>query len=126
MTRIDLPWSRPPLNLNDRGHWAPRAKKIADVRATGAWLARTAHLGRHERVRIALHYQPATRRARDEENLVATLKPLVDGLVTDAGLCVDDTDAHVRREMPVIHPPVPGERGRMWLVITPLEVEPTS
>lgn len=117
--RIDLPWDRPPLSLNDRGsHWAVKARKVAEVRQATAWLVRQARLGRFERVRIELHYQPKTRRGRDSDNLAATYKACVDGAVGDAGLVPDDTDVHVERGWPVIHEPVAGEPGRLWLVIS--------
>jgi crossover junction endodeoxyribonuclease RusA len=90
-TRIELPWSKPPLSLNDRGHWAPRSAVIAEVRG-----------------------------GRDSDNLAATYKPVVDGCV-DAWLVPDDTDRYVERGWPLIHDPVPGEPGRMWLEITILE-----
>jgi hypothetical protein len=31
------------------------------------------------RVEIVLHWQPSTRRHRDEDNILPTLKPLIDG-----------------------------------------------
>lgn len=120
-THIELPWSMPPLSMNDSvSHWAPKAKRVAQVRETAGWLVRNAHLGSHQRVRIELHYQPKVRRNRDSDNLAATYKPCVDGC-TDANLFPDDTDEHVERGWPVIHDPIPGEAGRMWLEITILE-----
>jgi crossover junction endodeoxyribonuclease RusA len=121
--RLDLPWTRPPLSLNDRGvYWAAKARKVREVREAAYFLARSANIGQHERVRIELHYRPATVRGRDSDNLVATYKPCVDGVITDAKAAPDDTDAHVERVFPVIHESVKGEPGRMWLVIRPLEV----
>lgn len=119
-TRVELPWSKPPLSLNDRGHWAPRSAVIAEVRAAAGWAVKAAKLGSHQRVRIDLHYQPKVRRGRDSDNLAATYKPVVDGCV-DAWLVADDTDRYVERGWPLIHDPVPGEPGRMWLEITILE-----
>jgi crossover junction endodeoxyribonuclease RusA len=117
---IELPWSMPPLSMNDRGHWAPRASRIAQVRETGYWLAKNAKMGSHQRVRIELHYRPKAHRGRDSDNLAATYKPLVDG-ITDAHLVPDDTDRYVERDWPKIHEPIPGEAGRLWLEITILE-----
>lgn len=120
--RLELPWQTPPLNLNDRGHWAPRARKVAAVRSTAAWLARQAGVGRHGRVRIELHYQPAARRRADAPNLIATQKPIVDGLV-DAGVVRDDTAEFVDEVMPVIHEPVKGQPGALWLIVSVLDAE---
>ena len=117
--RIELPWAKPPLNLNDRRHWAAHSQIVRDVRTVASWRARQARIGRHDRIRIELHYLPKTRRTRDEDNLVATLKPLVDGL-RDAGVVPDDTKRYVERVWPVIHDPAPGRPGEMWLVITAL------
>jgi crossover junction endodeoxyribonuclease RusA len=50
---------------------------------------------------VQLTYTPRIRRTRDADNLVALLKPLVDGLV-DAGVVADDDDEQVERAMPVI------------------------
>ena len=86
---IKLPWKRPPLSLNDREHWAPRAKKVKEVRATTALLARQAGIPRLETARVRLVWLVSDRRRRDRENIVATLKPAVDGLV-DAGVVEDD------------------------------------
>jgi crossover junction endodeoxyribonuclease RusA len=118
--RIDLPWSLPPLSMNDRGHWAPKARKVREVREAGCWLARQAKLGRSRKVRFELHYQPAVKRRADGPNLMATQKPLVDGLV-DAGVIPDDTAEFLVEAMPTIHEPVKGEPGRMWLVVTVLD-----
>lgn len=118
---IELPWSKPPLSMNDRDHWAKKAKKVRNVRQTTAWLAKAANLGRHELVRVQLHYRPATRRNRDSDNIAATYKPCVDGVCLDAGLVADDTDEHVVRGWPTIHAPIKGEPGRMWLVVEVLD-----
>lgn len=121
--RIDFPgWTKPPLNLNDRLHWAAKARRVRYVRSTAAWLARQAQVGRHDRVRIELHYQPAARRRADAPNLIATQKPIVDGLV-DAGLIGDDTAEFVDEVMPVIHEPVKGQPGALWLVVEILDAE---
>lgn len=124
---IDLPWSKPPLNMNDRRNRWEHARVVKSVRAAGAWLSRGAGLGSYERVRIQLHYRPATRRGRDNENLVATQKPLIDGL-RDASVIRDDTDEFVERVMPEIHAPIKGEPGRMWLVVEILDgpADPTD
>jgi hypothetical protein len=85
-------------------HHHARARVVADVRHTAGWLARAARIPRADRVRVELRYTPRTRRTRDADNLVALLKPLVDGLV-DAGVVADDDDEHVERLMPVIAAP---------------------
>jgi len=47
-------------------------------------------MGDHQHLTVGLVWFVNTRAARDEDNTVATLKPVCDGLV-DAGLVPDDT-----------------------------------
>ena len=110
-----LPWRTPPLSLNDRHSWPVRARKVAEVRQTTGWLARAARIGVHERIRVQLLYVPAVHRTRDSDNLVATMKPAVDGLV-DAGVVADDNDQHVVRGWPEIRAVDPSRAGLVLLV----------
>lgn len=71
------------------------------------------------RVAIELHYEPRDKRRRDPFNLIATLKPLEDGIV-DAGVIPDDTPQYSQPTVPVIHEPT-GQLGRMYVVIRELE-----
>lgn len=120
--RLGLPWERPPLSLNDRDGRGAHAATVAKVRRDTGWTARAARLGHHDHVTVELHYQPARRGRRDADNLVATLKPVCDGLV-DAGLVDDDDPAHMTKLMPVIDEPGPAQRrGRLWLTITIREI----
>lgn len=90
-------------SLNDRDHWAVKAKKVKAWRDAAHLLARHSRVPACRRVRVELHYIPATNQRRDPDNLVAAYKPLVDGLV-DAGVVLDDTESYVERVFPVIHP----------------------
>ena len=116
---LELPWTAPPLSLNHRQGWRAHAKKVAEVRQAALILAKQAHLGPYEQVRVTLHYRPRDKRVRDIENPVPTLKALCDGLV-DAGVVVDDDPAHMVKEMPVIHDPT-GLKPRLWLVVEPIK-----
>lgn len=117
MTEMILPtvwtltpdWLKPPLSLNDRGHWAVHAKKTAMVR-DWACFAVTEHLIpplRHCTVEMIWIVPDLTR--RDAENPVATLKPFCDGLV-DGGLVPDDVPSWMTKVMPAIEF-VRGQRG---------------
>lgn len=83
------------LNLNQRMHWAQKAKLTkawrtqADLRATIADLPKGL-----ERVHITAHIIKSTSRQYDVHNLMPTLKACVDGLV-DYGLILDDTNEHL-------------------------------
>lgn len=125
---IDLPWTAPPLNLNQRGHWQTRARKIREVRDAACILVKASPLGRSGplgKVRVTLNYIPRDRRVRDVENPVSTLKACCDGLV-DAGLVRDDRPEFMEKSMPVIHEAasVSGLKPRLWLVVEVLDVYP--
>ena len=90
-------------NLNDRDHWAVKAGKVKLWRDAAHVLARQARIPPCQRVRVELHYVPATNQRRDPDNLVAAYKPLCDGLV-DAKVVADDTEHYVERVFPIIHP----------------------
>lgn len=120
---LNLPYEKPPLSLNDRGQTvgARRAKsaKAATIRADVCTLARAAGIPPQDAIHVRLHYRPATAHRRDADNLVATLKPAIDGL-RDAHVIPDDDPAHLDWSAPRIHPPsLPDRTSSLWLVITP-------
>lgn len=126
---IELPWTRPLLSMNDRGFTRgaamAKAAKIREIRETTIALAVHANLPQGlDYVRVQLHYQPRDKRRRDTDNLTATAKPIYDGLAAGGknirgyGLVPDDTPEYMAKPEPIIHPPVKGEGGRMWLEIT--------
>lgn len=117
-------WSLPlaftkPLSLNDRMGWQQKHGLTKRWRAHAKTLARAAEIPTLDRFTAVLHYQPRDNRRRDTDNLVAALKPLVDGL-RDAHVCVDDDTKHYTLTEPVIHPARKGEPGRLWLVVVDL------
>lgn len=114
----DLPYTRPPLSLNQRLHWAVKARLTAEVRHYGAIYARQQHIPKLDRYTFVLHWEPCQSRPRDQDSPLATLKPLVDGYC-DATKAVDTHDHYVL-SAPVIHDPN-GRKGRMWVVVHELE-----
>lgn len=95
-----MPWTKPPLNMNQRLHWAKKNRISRAIRRDTALLARHTRLPRtcaHATIRLV--YYPPDKRTRDADNLTATLKPVCDGLV-DYGLVVDDTPAYMTKRMP--------------------------
>lgn len=88
--QLALPWTKPPLSLNDRMHWRPKSIWTKTLRQTAWALAKQAKIPPLGSCSVELLYVPRDRQRRDEDNLTATLKPLADGLV-DAGVVVDDT-----------------------------------
>ena len=118
MTRewtVRLPWTKPPLSLNDRSHWRKRAADTAVVREeSGYHIHRQFNLRERaayergtilcHRVKATLTYYPRDKRRRDATNLVATYKAVIDGMV-DAGVILDDTPEYLVEVMPVIAKP---------------------
>lgn len=98
MTSITFP--RPTkalLSLNDRTH---RARKASDVRA---WRAAT-RLAVYQAGLMNVAQDPSIvcctfdvigNRRRDPSNFIATIKAVVDSLVTDCGWWLDDTPEYV-------------------------------
>ncbi len=114
--RIDLPWTKPPLSMNDsHGNRYARSRTIRAVRQLARAQALRQKIPPLGRCTITLHYAPRDARRRDPHNLVATLKPLEDGIV-DAGVVPDDTPQYVPPSTPVIDPPT-GTSGRLYLVV---------
>ena len=114
---LPLPFTKP-LSLNDRAH------HMAHARLTKAWrdativLARKHKIPRLERFTVVLHYAPRNPGRRDPDNLIAALKPCIDGMIA-AGIADDDDHTRHHLTAPVIHPPT-GEPGRLWLIIVDL------
>ena len=91
MTTIRFPigYDRPPLSLNDRSHWARKARTVAELRATSKLL--TEYEMKHRKplrlpLRISLVWIVTDKRERDRDNRMATLKPCIDGVVDALGI----------------------------------------
>lgn len=113
--RFDLSLTAP-LSLNNRRHWRAHARAVAAVREETTWRARAARIPALTRIAVELHYAPRDARRRDPLNLVATLKPVEDGLV-DAGVVPDDTPEFVQPTMPVVDAPTRERTGRLYVVV---------
>lgn len=92
-------WRTAPLSLNQRMHHMEKAKVTARLRSL--MHAKARHIPEMERIEVLLVWVVKDRRRRDEENIVATLKPLCDGLV-DAEVVEDDTPQFMHKLMPEI------------------------
>ena len=86
----------PDLSPNKRLHWRPRAKatKVAKEEATGLVDEQGRPTKPYERAHITITWIAKDKRRRDPDNLFASCKSYVDGLVT-AGLIEDDSAMHV-------------------------------
>lgn len=106
------------MSMNDRMHWATKAKLTNAIRKTARLLARTHRLPTAlDHVTIELVYRPRANIRRDADNIVPVLKALCDGLV-DHGLTADDTPNLMTKHMPRIEPAQKGAGGAMWLELT--------
>lgn len=126
--RLDLPYSRPPLTMNDRLHRHAAARLTAQLRRDAAMLARYVHIPALPRIAVELHYVPRDARRRDPINLEPTVKAIEDGLV-DAGVVPDDVPQYVEPTAAVIDPPVrrigPGPApSRLYVLVRQLEPLP--
>lgn len=93
---VELPWPSPTLSPNARPHWALLAKTKKAYRARCWVLGLQAGLGHVADLKAApaavlvhLDFYPPDRRARDWDNLVASMKSGLDGLADAMG--VDDS-----------------------------------
>lgn len=85
---LELPYDRPPkgLSANYRGHWAPKAKSTAEVRALVVALARNAGIPTMGRMQVELVWVVTDNRKRDADNVFPFLKAAADGLASDRGV----------------------------------------
>lgn len=92
-------WFKQPdkrLSLNDREHWAVKARKAKAWRFQASVAAQFTISGnrRQSRSFVEVTFPVKQNRRRDPHNAIATVKPIIDGLV-DAGVWPDDTDEYV-------------------------------
>lgn len=107
----------PPLNANQRwGHWAERARVVAEVREKAGFVIRAARMGRVKRVRVQLVWRPGVKRDRDPANIWPTQKAVIDGMV-DAGVVPDDNERYVEEMVPKLLPVEDGQPEGVWFVV---------
>jgi len=93
------------LNLNDRMHWAKRAKMVRCWREAAFFAAQQLPRAVRPvsgRVLIEVVLPVKNNRRRDAHNFVATLKPIIDGMV-DARVVDDDDVTRVMTVEPMFH-----------------------
>ena len=118
MTRIDLPWPTPPVTLNQRGGPHVRARRMAEAKDEARWVIRSLRPAPWPiPVALTLHWRGATKRRRDVDNPMPTLKAVADALVAE-GVLADDDSEHVPVMTVRIHPPEPGKPGAMWVEVS--------
>jgi len=114
---IELPWPGPLLSPNSRPHWAAlaRAKKAyrSRCRAIGQGQGLSIVKNAAKAVLVHLEFIPPDKRARDWDNLVASMKSGLDGLADAMG--VDDSKWRLSFD-------VAGETVKGGLVVVRVEV----
>lgn len=116
---IVLPYSKPPLSLNDRRVWQAKWRADQAVKTTVWLMLRPQHIPPLARCSVQLEYQPRDDRRRDTDNLLGTGKVIYDSVV-QAGIVPDDTPQYMAKPEPRILPKGPAfnaQGHRMRLVI---------
>lgn len=114
MTVLTFDWPRPPLNANQRLHWAAKAKKTRDIRDCTRLFAMSMDPAEH--ITVQLTWVVTDKRRRDSDNIYPTFKAMCDGLV-DAGIVPDDTPQYMDKRAPLIRHE-PGGKARLELEVT--------
>ena len=85
------------LNANQRMHWACKARLTSNLRDWGSFAWNRAGRPHMNRAHVTVTLGYPDRRKRDAHNLMATVKPLLDGMVSPGvrGILLDDDDAHL-------------------------------
>ncbi len=91
---IRLPWPARDLSPNARVHWTKRAKAAKKARADAMLLcqAQGCRMLQCDRLTVEITFYPPDNRPRDTDNMLASLKPALDGLADASG--VDDSLWH--------------------------------
>ena len=116
---VTLPWPKPILSPNARGHWREVAREKARFRESSR-LATLLALNRRRvpatDIQVSLFFAPPNRRAYDQDNLLARMKAGLDG-VADA-LGVDDSRFRIS-SLEILEPQrLPGVRVHLWTLQT--------
>jgi len=113
-------------NETRRWHWAKRSREMRVWRDAANWGARGAYRDstfagepRPSRIHVVFRYR--VKRTRDVANLVASLKPVIDGIV-DARMLVDDGPAWLPGGPTVEE--VVDPKGFDGIEVTVTEIEP--
>ena len=86
---IELPWPSPALSPNARGHWSKRAKAAKAYRLECFLITKQAGIKAPEgKILWTVEFFPPSRRAYDDDNLLARMKSARDGIADALG--VDD------------------------------------
>ena len=111
------------LSSNSRKHWRPKADAAAELRMLGRNAAKvTPRTMQRARCDVTLGWPD--RRHRDAHNFYGAIKPIIDGIVTDAGWLPDDSDAYL--DGPFARSVYAGVRGKVVVTLAFVELVAAS
>ena len=118
-----------PISLNDSGNHFALNQKRATVKARTRTALREADIPALAFIHVELHYRPKTNKHRDYDNIVATLKPIIDAMHQPdersnwQPIVEGDDPRYVDWSRPVIHQARKGDPPALWVVLrgTPKE-----
>lgn len=119
---------RVPLSLNDRQmHWGAHAHRVEMIKSVTRNAVIAAEIPHLTHVHVELHFRPKTNAHRDKDNIVATLKPMIDGLhqrdtsenhpVDYTPIIDGDDPRYVSWTSPFLHPWVRSQPARLWMIL---------
>ena len=116
---VVVPWPHRYLSPNSRVLWQAKAQVSRNARLTANWLAKElfgcgnqAH-PINDLINIRLVAHPLTRHKRDEDNIIASMKPYLDGIADAIG--VNDASFHFQElEMSTTKRPAEIEVWLTW------------
>jgi crossover junction endodeoxyribonuclease RusA len=103
-----LSWPDKRLSPNSREHWASVARAKKRAKRDAYYSVKDAGIGKIEAESLSVRYviYPPDRRARDQDNIIASLKAYADGIAEAIG--IDDSKWNIS-----IAPRGPIEKGGM-------------
>ena len=110
---ILLPWPHRNLSPNARTHWAAKARSVSKAKSDAFYATKASGYLRPF-TRFSLTFCPPDNRRRDLDNLIASMKPALDGMAKAWG--VDDAAFRWSAD---IGEAVPGGR----VIVTPDDVQ---
>lgn len=106
MIAIDLPWPNRALSPNSRIHWRPKAAIAKTSRQYAIWCAREAGIRANDpdipqHLKVTAIFMPPDNRRRDLDNMLASMKPALDGIAQAIGIDDSKWQIAIRKEAPV-------------------------
>ena len=103
---ILLPWPSPELSPNSRVHWSKKAKAAKYARLYAYVRTKEAKVVANTtgKITLAIEFVKPSRRRMDLDNMLASLKPALDGIAQALGV----DDSRFRYELEVADEPVKG------------------